>query len=210
VTAVERSGSRVVGLTTTRGPIACDQLVLAAGAWSTGLAQELGIALPVAARAPQMIATSPMPPLLDQVVGALGRTLSLKQIPTGNYVIGGGWPGRVDLTGRIARPLLESILGSLRVSSTIFPALLEARVERVWVGIEAETPDQVPILGRLPGAENLFVATGFSGHGFALSPIVGQVMSELILGGAPSIPIGQLSFERFAAEPEPFRRFDAG
>ncbi|MGN6033009.1 MAG: NAD(P)/FAD-dependent oxidoreductase, partial [Thermomicrobiales bacterium] len=152
----------------------------------------------------QMMATRPMPPALAQVVGALNRHLSLKQIPSGNYVIGGGWPGNdPDLATNLATPRLASIVGSMDHSSAIFPALRGATLERVWVGIEGETVDQVPILGPVPGLANLSLATGFTGHGFALSPIVGQLLSELILDGTPSIPLDALGFSRFAAGSAP-------
>ena len=198
VTGIERTGGRITGLLTTNGPIACDWLVLAAGAWSPALATELDIDLPITPVGLQMMATARMPPLLHQVVGALNRHLSLKQIPSGNYVIGGGWPGDPNLDTNLATPRHESILGSMTDSSAIFPTLRKAQLERVWVGIEAETIDQVPILGPVPGIDNLTVATGFTGHGFALSPIVGQLMSELIIDGTTSIPIDELTFARFA------------
>lgn len=200
VTGIERAGARsgITGLTTTNGPIACDWLVLAAGAWSQALATDLDIELPITPIGLQMMATAPMPPLLHQVVGALNRHLSLKQIPSGNYVIGGGWPGDPNLDTNLAIPRLESILGSMIDSSAIFPVLRKAQLERVWVGIEAETIDQVPILGPVPGIDNLTVATGFTGHGFALSPIIGQLMSELIIDGTTSIPIDELTIARFA------------
>jgi sarcosine oxidase subunit beta len=212
VTAIEHQGGQVTGVATEDGSISCDLVVLAAGAWSMGLAEPLGVTLPAIPRAPQMIATTPMPALLHQVIGARGRMLSLKQVPSGNYVIGGGWPGTVHLDRRIAIPWYSSVLGSLTDSSAIFPDLLRSRVERVWVGIEAQTADEVPILGALPGLANLTVATGFSGHGFALSPIIGQVMSELIVDGTPSIEIAQLSFDRFegAELPAEWRELRAG
>jgi sarcosine oxidase subunit beta len=197
VIAIEHEGGKVSGVRTEAGSIACDLVVLAAGAWSMELARPLGIELPAIPRAPQMIATTPMPALLHQVVGARGRMLSLKQVPSGNYVIGGGWPGTVLMEHGIAVPWYRSVLGSLTDSSAIFPELRRARVERVWVGVEAQTLDEVPILGALPGIENLVLAAGFSGHGFALSPIIGQVMSELIVDGTPSVEISQLGFSRF-------------
>ena len=203
VRRIQQQGGRVSGLSTTAGDVSCDHLVLAAGAWSADLARQLGIELPIEPWAPQMIATNPMPLLLRQVVGALGRRLSLKQIPSGNYVIGGGWPGTVDLERRRSRPWFASIAGSMVDSSSIFPALRRAAIERVWVGIEAQAADEVPVLGKIPGVENLTVATGFSGHGFALSPIVGQLMSELIVDGDTSVPIEQLSIERFAGRSSP-------
>ena len=212
VKSIEHQGGQITGVVTDTGHVSCDLVVLAAGAWSMELAQPLGVNLPAVARAPQMIATSPLPPLLHQVIGARGRLLSLKQVPSGNYVIGGGWPGTVYLDQRIAIPWYGSVLGSLIDSSAIFPDLLRAGVERVWVGIEAQTVDEVPILGALPGISNLTVATGFSGHGFALSPIIGQVMSELIVDGAASIEIGQLGFDRFDGVeiPSEWRDLQAG
>jgi sarcosine oxidase subunit beta len=67
-----------------------------------------------------------------------------------------------------------------------------------WVGIEAFTPDGVPILGPVPGVEQLTVAFGFCGHGFALSPMTGQVIAELIVNGRPSIPIDEFALDRFS------------
>ena len=198
VTGIQRAGDRITGLETTNGPVTCDWLVLAAGAWSTGLAQQLDLELPIRPMGLQMMATTKMPHLLDQVVGAWHRKLSLKQIPSGNYVIGGGWPGDPDLETNLGLPRYESILGSMDHSSAIFPALRKAQLERVWIGIEAETSDEVPVLGPVDHLANLTLATGFTGHGFALSPIVGQLMSELILDGTPSVPIDALTFARFA------------
>ncbi|MGC4106703.1 MAG: FAD-binding oxidoreductase [Thermomicrobiales bacterium] len=203
VTGFSRVGEQIAGAETTNGPFACDWLILAAGAWSTGLARSLDLDLPISPMGLQMMATTAMPPALAQVVGALNRHLSLKQIPSGNYVIGGGWPGDPDLETNLGTPRMASILGSMDHSSAIFPALTGAKLERVWVGIEGETVDQVPILGPVPGIANLSLATGFTGHGFALSPIVGQLLSELILDGTPSMPLDALTFSRFAAGSTP-------
>lgn len=197
VTGIHNKDGRVTGVSTTAGPISCDWLVLAAGAWTPELARQIGVELPIVPAAPQMIATTPRPMNLRQVVGAKNRRLSLKQIPSGNYVIGGGWPGDVDLERGIAIPRLDSILGSLSDASAIYPDVANAEVERIWVGIEGLAADEVPILGAIPGFDNLTVAAGFSGHGFALGPIIGQVISELVLDGEPSVPIDELSIERF-------------
>ena len=61
--------------------------------------------------------------------------------------------------------------------------------------------DEIPILGPAPGYENLTLACGFSGHGFALSPMTGQVIAELILDGVPSIPLDDFALSRFAPHP---------
>jgi sarcosine oxidase subunit beta len=200
VTALVREGGRITGVKTTNGDFSCDWLVLAAGLWSPGLARQLEIDLPIEGFAPQMIATRPMPPKLRQVVGALTRRLSLKQLPSGNYVIGGGWPGDIDLDAGVGFANLESMMGSIGDSSAIYPELTKAAVERVWVGVEALTVDEVPILGPLPGTDNITVAAGFSGHGFALSPMIGQLISESIIDGSPSLSINELHFTRFVGK----------
>ena len=197
VTAIHVDGGRVPGVETPDGRLACDHLVMAAGLWSPLLASQLGITLPIEPFAPQMIATAPMPLRLRQVLGAVSRKLSLKQISTGNYVIGGGWPGDVELDAGVATPRQESILGSIRDASAVFPELVNATVERVWVGVEALAVDEIPILGPLPDIDNLTVATGFSGHGFALSPVVGELIAELVTGRPTSLPIDAFSPNRF-------------
>jgi sarcosine oxidase, subunit beta len=69
----------------------------------------------------------------------------------------------------------------------------------------AITPDWHPILDRLPGIEGAYCAVGFSGHGFKLSPIVGQLMSELIVDGkASTLDTTPLRLSRFD-ENDPFK-----
>lgn len=203
VTKIIQAGGRVTGLETTAGPIACDWLVLAAGAWSPGLASQIELDLPIKTMALQMLATAPAPHMLDQTVGAIGRHLSLKQVPSGSFVIGGGWPGDADLETRAGTTRLDSIRGSIEHATAIFPALNTLPLQRFWIGIEALAYDEVPIMGPIPGLSNATLATGFSGHGFALSPIIGQLVSELIVDEAPSISLDAFAVDRFANLPEP-------
>jgi sarcosine oxidase, subunit beta len=208
VTTVHHEADRITGITTDAGKVACQTLVIAAGAWSTRLMKRLGIDLPVSVMAPQMILTKPMPPLLRQVIGSAERWLSLKQIATGGYLIGGGWPGDADLDASVATPRPSSIEGSYAAASTVFPVLNQVEIERVWVGIEAVTPDEIPILGPVPGFANLTIATGFSGHGFALSPIVGQLIAESIVDGTPSLDLSAFALDRGRSANTP--KLDAG
>ena len=202
VTGLARSGERITGITTTDGEIAADHVILATGAWTRELFGPLGVDLPIVPAGLQMILTKPMPKLLRQVVGAHGRPLSLKQLRDGNYLIGGGWPGDVDMVAGVGRTREESIAGSMETASSIFPPLREAGVERSWVGVEGIGADEVPIIGPAPGYDGLTVAAGFSGHGFALSPITGQLVAELVLDGVPSISLDEFRAERFAGKTE--------
>ncbi len=198
VESISLESGRVRGVTTSEGDIACDWLVLAAGAWNPVLARQIGVTLPVTTMALQMMSTGPHRPVLAPTVGAAGRKLSLKQVPAGNFVIGGGWPGDIDFSRRLGSTRLGSIAGSIEHSSAILPILRGLPLERVWIGLEALAVDEIPILGALPGIENVTLAAGFSGHGFALSPIIGQLLCELIVDGKASMSIDAFSFDRFA------------
>lgn len=198
VSGLIREGDQVTGVETSHGPISAEHVVLATGAWTRDLVAPLGPTLPIIPTGLQMILTTPMPKSLRQVVGAYGRGLSLKQLRDGRYLIGGGWPGDVDMVSGVGRTRESSIAGSRAVSSAIFPVLRETRIERAWVGVEGIAIDEIPVIGPLPGIEGLTVAAGFSGHGFALSPITGQLAAEWLLDGTPSIPLDAFSACRFA------------
>jgi sarcosine oxidase subunit beta len=198
VSGMTLTGDRVSGVRTDQGDFGADWVVLAAGAWSSGLLRGLGVDLPLVPTGLQMILTTARPPFLSQVITARRRPLSLKQVRGGGYLIGGGWPGDVELNRPRGTIRPESIAGSRAAASAIFPTTTATEITASWVGIEAVTPDEVPILGPLPGIANLTLAAGFSGHGFALSPTIGQVIAELIIDGQPSVPIDNFAAARFA------------
>jgi sarcosine oxidase subunit beta len=161
----------------------CDVAIVAAGAWSVTLLDRLGVRLPGATRALQMLLTEPAPRALAPVVSAFDRKLSLKQLADGAFLIGGGWPARiVDAATNRWEVLDESVPGSLAVARAVYPVLRGCALARHWAGLEAFTPDELPVLGPVPGVEGLLVGAGFSGHGFALAPAVGDVLARLALG----------------------------
>jgi sarcosine oxidase subunit beta len=171
--AVERDGGE---------RLACDAAIVAAGAWTAGLLATVGVRLPVQTRPLQMLLTEPAPAVLGPVIGAFDHKLSLKQLDDGAYLIGGGWPARVtDHAANRYELLDEGVTGSLEAARAVYPALTGRVVARGWAGLEAFTPDDLPMIGPVPGIEGLVVATGFSGHGFALSPVIGAVLASIAL-----------------------------
>jgi glycine/D-amino acid oxidase-like deaminating enzyme len=70
--------------------------------------------------------------------------------------------------------------------------------ELQWAGVIDSTPDAVPVIDAIDSPQGLVVATGFSGHGFALGPIAGRLVSELIVDGAPSLDLTGFRYARFA------------
>jgi sarcosine oxidase subunit beta len=181
---VVAEGGRVVAVTRTDGVRqSCDVVVVAAGGWSAPLLAPLGVRLPMQTRALQMLLTETAPAALDPVVGAFGRRLSLKQLASGAYLIGGGWPA--DITDHHANAWTlreDSVSASLAVAREVHPPTGRCALASGWAGLEAFLPDDLPVLGPVPGTEGLLVAAGFSGHGFALSPAVGDLLARLALG----------------------------
>ncbi len=199
--ALLESNGRVEGARVVRSDseeIEAAHVVLSAGAWSDELAASIGLRLPVRMQALQMLRSSPATPdLLRPVLSALGRSLSLKQLPDGAFLLGGGWPGTIgaDRRSYILRP--ESIDGNWTTACELFPAVAQQRMERAWCGLEAESIDEIPFIGALSNWQGLILALGFSGHGFALSPAVGQSVADQIMG-RPSPLLDDLKPDRIA------------
>lgn len=96
------------------------------------------------------------------------------------------------------RPNLQKVRRSRQALIELLPSLREIGITRTWAGYIDATPDAVPVLGEVPSPKGFIFATGFSGHGFAMGPIVGRLMAELILDGKPSVDIHGLRYTRFA------------
>jgi glycine/D-amino acid oxidase-like deaminating enzyme len=80
----------------------------------------------------------------------------------------------------------------------LFPAVPGLAIETSWAGYIDATPDAIPVLGEVAAPRGLIVATGFSGHGFAMGPIAGRLVAELVLDGTPSLDLHGFRFSRFA------------
>jgi len=79
------------------------------------------------------------------------------------------------------------------------PPIADAELAAGYAGLYTNTPDSHPIMDRIDGIDGLYLCTGFSGHGFKLSPMVGTLMAELIGSGrATTMDISPLRFSRFA------------
>ena len=79
------------------------------------------------------------------------------------------------------------------------PVMAGAGFATGYAGLYTQTPDSHPVIDRVEGVDGLYICTGFSGHGFKLSPAVGLLVSELVLDGkASTIDIAPLRMSRFA------------
>ncbi|MDO9403792.1 MAG: FAD-binding oxidoreductase [Polaromonas sp.] len=106
---------------------------------------------------------------------------------------------RIDDTAQAEPPANARIAAyNLRQFLAAFPHLGPLQPMRTWAGQIDATPDMIPVIDTVPGIPNFHVATGFSGHGFALGPVSGKLLSEQIATGAASLDLHAFRISRFA------------
>ncbi len=196
VLAVEPS-AQYARLITTSGQILADQVVLASGRELSAQAANLGLHLPITSEPVQVAATEPVEPLVEHLVYYAGAPLTLKQARAGSLLIGGGWPARTHpMTGY---PLvdMQSLRGNLAVAIRVAPCLRDVLVIRSWAGVGTGTPDERPVIGRLPGFARVLAGL-FPYLGLTAGPLMGRVLADLALGRDPGIDLGPFRLDRFS------------
>jgi glycine/D-amino acid oxidase-like deaminating enzyme len=190
VTDFDATSNRIARVSTTVGDIYPGTTVLASG-WSIGrLAEQCGARVPVQPAKGQLLATPPVDWRLN--TNLLGTQL-LRQLPSGEFVTG----GTIEFVGEDYE---STTANSQRITTTarqVLPALQDVPFARVWTGLRPHTPDQMPIIDRLPAAENGFLAAGHFTKGVLLAPITGKLVAEWIVDGEPSASIDELRLARF-------------
>jgi glycine/D-amino acid oxidase-like deaminating enzyme len=78
------------------------------------------------------------------------------------------------------------------------PQLGDIPFAEAWGGMIDATPDVVPVMDRVDACPGLFIATGFSGHGFGIGPGAGKVMADLVTGESPRFDLSRFRFSRFS------------
>lgn len=188
---------RITAVKSSKGTVACRFAILAAGFWSQSIAASAGIDLPFVYIPLQMMVTARRPHVLDQVLGWIGHGISLKQVPFGGFVIGGGWPGHGTPQTYQTQLMQGSMAKSAQITVNLFPSLAGVPIVRAWLGIEAFCEDEMQVVGPVPGVDGLILATGFSGHGFATGPGIGSLIAEFISSGCWSDMLKPFGIERF-------------
>jgi sarcosine oxidase, subunit beta len=204
--AVIRPRARVVGLEastqsvrlfTAAGEVGADQVVLVSGNELSTQAGSLGARLPISSEPVQVAATEPVEPLVEHLVYYAGAPLTLKQAHAGSLLIGGGWPARTDPVTGYPLVDLASLRSNLAVALHVAPRLGRALVLRSWAGIGNGTPDERPLIGRLPGVPRVLVGL-FPYMGLTAGPLMGRVLADLVLGRDPGLDIRPFRVERFS------------
>ena len=198
------SGGRVRGVETNDGVIEAGTVIVAAGFRAKELLAPLGFDAPIKPVRHNMAIVQraadfgkPHPIVSDRVSGSYYR-------PEGDALTLVGTTaadeGHVDPEVEVERPADHGELLTLAERfHHRFLAQGDATLNGGFTGVYDCTPDLQPMLGPLPGIDGLIVAAGFSGHGFKLSPVIGQMLAEQVLDGRASlVDISLFSPTRFA------------
>jgi glycine/D-amino acid oxidase-like deaminating enzyme len=203
VRALRVESGRVTGVETDAGFTAAGTVVLAAGAWANDLLRPVGAGQPIELRRLQVLVacrepgqTLPSAVCSDAVSNVVVRPDRGRRFCAVAYA-GEDAIARADDCDHAASPGYDDVVR--RGLAERYPSLAEFRVERAFAGPYDVTPDWNPILGPCPGVEGLYLAVGWSGHGFKLSPAVGEVVAAEITGRTPPVDVSELRPERFAA-----------
>ena len=199
VSAILTDGARVTGVETTVGRVSTSVVVNAAGPWAGLLAETCGVVLPLEPVPRNVVVTGPFPGAPDRRTLVIDADTSFYFHREGPGVLMGmGSPKeRASFDTMVDEALVADELVPTAVR--VFPPLGRAGIARMWAGLYEMTPDRYPIIGRASDPAGLYLACGFSGHGFQHAPIVGKLLAEMILEGeARSVDVSGLSLERFA------------
>lgn len=180
---------------TDTGKYTCDEVVLAAGAWSPGVASKLGLTLPMQAgkgysftlrnvdknvMTPTIflddrVAVTPMGPDLrfggTMEIGGINEVISMKRV----------------------KGIFDSIPRYYPEMRVTMPAKQD-----VWSGLRPCSPDGLPFIGRIKSVDNLIIATGHGMMGISLAPATGKLVADLTDVRPPSVNISAFRPDRFS------------
>ncbi len=184
----------VTGVVTAEGTLPAGAVVVAGGAWSEEMGRAFATHLPVRPLKGQIVHLT-LPDVDSSAWTIVQPVLGFYLVPWGGGRVACG--GTMEAAaGFDHRPTADGVHQLLRECLRTAPGLAQATVTEVRVGLRPSTPDGRPVLGRLPGWTNAFVATGHGAEGLLLGPYSARVVAHAVLGieespvpGHPGAPV---------------------
>lgn len=192
--------SRTIGgyrLETTKGPIECDFVVNAAGAWAPQVAELFGQTLHIHPERHEALAIhldEPLPytmPMVMDLVNGQGTGLNFRHEKAGELIaeihkVSSPLPEDPDNYNDQCEEASKVHLAEMLLERV--PDLPGARLGRGWAGLYPVTADQHPYVGPVdPSEHRLITAAGAGGYGIQLSPAIGLLVADWVLRGTPSV-----------------------
>ncbi len=188
---------------TNQGAFSAPIVIMAVGPWTNRLAQAIGLQFPFENSRHQVITLKAAEPYhLDWPIVkdlTIPEKIYFRPETGGVVLLGTGDHGDPiedpdSLRDRIDVDHIEKMA---RIIGHRMPSFADAEVTAGWTGPYDITPDWNPIVGQVPGYDGLYVAVGFSGHGFKLAPTIGEGLAQTVLGLEQRVPITPYGMERF-------------
>ena len=158
------------------------------------------LALPTWSECLQVLISEPMDAVpFSHLTGHLSRTVSLKMEGDDRVMVSGGWRGRWDPVVEEGFTIPDAIEGNMREAAHVYPDL-----EGVQVAVadashqESLTLDSIPIIDRVGGLENLWYGTGWCGHGWAIAPVVAELLARWALEDERPSLLAPFALQRFS------------
>lgn len=193
VTGLDVRDGRVHAVHTSAGTFESTTVVLAAGAWSPGIARDLKARLPVQPGTGYSI-TFKRP---DGVGPKIPLLLGEKRVAVTSMADQLRFTGQLEIT-QVEPPIQDKKIALIRQAVTDYLKPLPAlETVETWVGMRPTTPDGLPIIGRSARAENLIYATGHAMVGLSLGPATGEAAAALALGSKPALDLHAVRPARF-------------
>ncbi len=202
VRSIEVEGSRVVGVRTDEGLVYTDKVVVAAGPWSGPMLKSVGVDLHLKTVRHQVVLLRRPDDLVPEhpSIGDVIHDLSVRPDVGGLTMIGVGEDENIgpdEFNQGVDMPVVARAFENV---AKRIPGLATSLFRGGWSGLFTTTPDWHPVLDAIEGISGLYVAVGFSGHGFKLSPMVGKVMGEILTSGySKTIDVSALNAKRFVS-----------
>jgi D-hydroxyproline dehydrogenase subunit beta len=202
------AGGRARGVVTDKGALAAGALVVACGVWSPGLVRSLGVALPITPRKGHILVSERGAHCFQRKLSeasyltavesdsdSLRVAMVVESTAAGTVLIGSSRERSgldLEIDSRVAALVAERAI-------RFFPRLARLRVIRAYAGLRPLSADHLPLIGGLPGHENVYVAAGHEGAGISLAPATGELVASLVLGETAPEMASWFAPERFGA-----------
>ena len=201
VVRLEKNHGKLRKVVTAKNIYEAEKVLVAAGYESREIIRTVGIDVPMIKQKMQCLVTEAEPRMFEQMLGTAEADFYGHQSSHGSFVFGGssGQEGYESDKDRLIASSI-SVPCICRGILKYFPGLAETKIVRAWTGWIDPCVDGIPVMSNVEEAEGLYLATGFSGHGFGIAPAAGYHLSQMICEEEPVVDMRAFRYDRFKAK----------
>ena len=201
VVRLEKIHGKLRKVITEKNVYEAEKVLVAAGYESREIIRTVGIDVPMIKQRMQCLVTEAEPRMFEQMLGTAEADFYGHQSSHGSFVFGGssGQEGYESDKDRLIASSI-SVPCICRGILKYFPGLAETKIVRAWTGWIDPCVDGIPVMSNVEEAEGLYLATGFSGHGFGIAPAAGYHLSQMICEEEPVVDMRAFRYDRFKAK----------